>query len=144
VQHREIWGQLKAEKWADPNFQPDRTVPTYEEWKKESDKGIAWYGQRKMQIAFIDDHLKEYWRARAKNPPDEGAQFRRLFNILWYACEHRKQKPNSDRRAAVVWLASRVHCALEDMFEAQENRPVAPLGPPPKLPALPTTPRRHK
>jgi hypothetical protein len=134
AQHREIMGTLEVEKWADPSFEPDRTVPTYQEWKKESEKGIAWYGQRKMQIAFIDDHLKEYWRARAKNPPDEGAMMWRLFNILWYACEHRKHKPKSDRREAVVSLVTRAHCALEDMFKALDRRPVVPLGPPPELP----------
>jgi hypothetical protein len=143
-QHREIMGMLEAEKWADPDFEPDRTVPTYEEWKKESEKGIAWYGQRKMQIAFIDDHLKEYWRARRKNPPDEGAMMWRLFNILWYACEHRKQKPKSDRREAVMSLAQRAHCALEDMLKALDRRPVIPLGsgPPPELP--PFNPWRNK
>jgi hypothetical protein len=122
-QHKEIRMQLAADKFENPGIQPDRTVPTYQEWKKESERGIAFYGSRKEQIAFIDDHLEGYHRAVQKQ--DKVAQFRRLFHILWYACSHLKHKPKSDRRAAVLWLARRVQGALEGLFVEHDRGPVA-------------------
>jgi hypothetical protein len=144
AQHQEIRAELMGDNMEHPTQPVPRAVPTYEDWKKKSDKGIAWYGQRKMQIAFIDDHIKEYWRAVQTN--NVGAQFRRMFKILWYACDHLKHKAKSDRRGAVLWLAKRVQGALEDLVTAHDRRPVAtnlilPVGPPPPLPPLPP-PRR--
>src|SRR5262245_30298961 len=38
----------------------ERTAPTLEEWKKDSDKGIAFYARRKEQIEVIDKALRRY------------------------------------------------------------------------------------
>jgi hypothetical protein len=98
----------------------ERTVPTLEEWKKESDKGIAFYARRKEQIEAIDSAIRHYHRT----PFDEKwTRLGWMHKILWYVYNHLTRKPKSDRRPAVLRLAVRVHAAVEDLSkEVDQNQ----------------------
>jgi hypothetical protein len=84
------------------------TIPTLAEWKKRSSVLI---GYRKEQILKMDQLLEVYDRIRNNDP---GLRDMRAFYekantlkalVLW-ASDHIRSKPNSDRKDAVLPLAS--------------------------------------
>ena len=99
-------------------------VPTLEEWKKDSDEGIAFCARRKEQVALIDTFLRLYHRAVGEG--DRPAQLSALLVIMWNICSHLAEKPNSDRREAVLRLFGRVETALEELLQEREQAPVDP------------------
>jgi hypothetical protein len=111
-QHAEIMQVVGGSN--DPIRFADRTIPTYEQWKKDSDKGIAFYARRKEQIEQIDMYIRLYHRALRENNKRMQADFLFLMQMEIYS--HLTRKPKSDRRQAVLNLAKRVHAAMQDLF----------------------------
>jgi hypothetical protein len=104
----------------------ERTVPTLEEWKKESDKGIAFFARRKDQIEKIDGVIRLYHSL----PVDkQWARLGCMHKILWYVYHHLTQKANSDRHLAVLRLAVRVHAAVEDLSKEVDQKNWKLVGP---------------
>ena len=97
---------------------PWRTVPTLKEWKKVSDKGIAFYARRKDQVAKIDWTLDQYHRV---GPKHTGCRLMLLQVILYYICSHLSRKPNSDRREAVLNLYPPVRAAFEALWRERDG-----------------------
>jgi hypothetical protein len=100
----------------------ERTVPTLEEWKKESDKGIAFYARRKEQVEMIDSAIRRYHRTPLA---DRWTRLGWMHKILWFVYNHLTRKPNSDRRLAVLRLAVRVHAAVQDLSKEVDQAEIA-------------------
>jgi hypothetical protein len=100
----------------------ERTVPTLEEWKKESDKGIAFYARRKEQVEMIDSAIRHYHRTPLA---DMWTRLGWMHKILWFVYNHLTRKPNSDRRLAVLRLAVRIHAAVEDLSKEVDQAEIA-------------------
>jgi hypothetical protein len=98
-----------------------RTVPILEQWKKESDQGIAFYARRKDQIAEIDFAISRY---HLTSSIDKVKRLAWMHKILWFVYNHLVRKPNSDRRRAVLRLAVRVNAAVEDLSKEVDQEPI--------------------
>jgi hypothetical protein len=102
----------------------DYSIPSYAEWKKDSEKGIGFFATRRMQISFIDDHIKAYHLAVKKN--DDIAQYHHLIQIQFHAFDHLTNKGERSRRHdAVVRLVGRVRNAMNRLRRKHEKAPVA-------------------
>lgn len=97
----------------------DRTIPTPEQWVKDSDMGIAFYARRKEQVAQLDMYIRLYHRALREKKRRMQAEFLFLMQIEIYS--HLTRKPKSDRRQAVLNLAARVHAVMQDLFVEHDN-----------------------
>jgi hypothetical protein len=92
--------QAESQKWS--------TVPTLAEWKKRS---AVLVGYRKEQILQIDKLMGEYDDQKREDPRLRsvlavGRKLNTLKSILWWAADHLCAKRSSDRRGAVLPLAS--------------------------------------
>src|SRR5262249_34730966 len=99
----------------------DRKVPTYKEWKKASNIGIFFLAGRNEQIDQVDMAIKAYHRAVREQ--DKVKQLAFLFMMQHGIYSHLTQKPNSDRRRAVLNLAGRVAAATEDLNKELNGAP---------------------
>src|SRR5262249_19053451 len=85
-----------------------RVVPTLTEWKKRS---AVLVGYRKEQILKMDQLLESYDRVRNDDPRlrNSGALVNKLTllkALVMWAADHLCTKRSSDRRTAVLQLAS--------------------------------------
>lgn len=120
--HRKLAEEITGDRWTNPGIAPDHSIPTREEWRKESDKGIAFYARRKEQVEQIDTYLRCYHRAVGEQ--NLRAEINSLLMIQWHAYDHLARKPKSDRRQAILGLAKRVLAALEYLHEQYDQAPV--------------------
>lgn len=75
-----------------------------EEWKSRSS---VFLGRRKDQILIIDECIRRYWNAGLEWEPNNYAEkCTALRDMLTQIQDHIIQKPNSDRKTAVLTLGS--------------------------------------
>jgi hypothetical protein len=119
-------------------WERDDRIPSYADWKKESEKGVGFFASRRMQISFIDDYIKAYHLAVRKN--DKEAQYHYLIQIQFQAFDYLANKPTdhltnmpiTPRGPAVLRLVARVHNAMTRLQREYEAAPSGTnLGLPP-------------
>jgi hypothetical protein len=98
IQARQVAIQLQG---LPPLTPEQRGMPTLEVWKRISYVGP--FARRKEQIAAIDRLIPKYHAAQQQN--DIESKFRVLVEMHCQIFSHLTQKPTSDRRPAVLFLA---------------------------------------
>lgn len=90
-----------------------------EEWRRASAVRV---GRRKEQIATIDEKIAAYWAAGSHwEQANLIAKSTALIEMLTAIQSHLVEKPRSDRREAVLQLASQVMLVLREVASLDEN-----------------------
>ncbi|HEY7311276.1 MAG TPA: hypothetical protein VH643_18080, partial [Gemmataceae bacterium] len=86
-----------------------RTIPSLEEWKKESDKNVRFstIARRRDQIALLDKLIQDYHKAT-----DMDTQFECVVKMRCQIYHHVTTKSTSDRREAVERLGVRTQATF--------------------------------
>lgn len=106
----------------------ERRIPTLTEWKASSNEGIAWYARRTDQVASLDELIPIYHQAKSVN--NHWLVTRTLLKMTVSIYDHLVNKPNSDRRQAMLNLAKRVFVVLADQ-RGENNDELVHLNPNP-------------
>ena len=90
-------------------------VWTPEAWRQASAVSV---GRRKEQVARIDQLLQQYWARGEWNRYTADSKESDLEEILVQIQDHILQKPQSDRREAILQLGVQVQAKLEERTRA--------------------------
>lgn len=97
-----------------------RTIPSLEEWKKESDKNVllSAIARRRDQIALLDKLIQDYHKAT-----DMDTRFECVVKMQCQIYHHVTTKPTSDRRVAVERLGVRTQATFWHLYKELTARP---------------------
>lgn len=101
-------------------FRPDTgDIWTFEEWRQAS--AVSGIARRKEQVARIDQLIQEYWATGNWTRSNSYAKENLLEAMLVQIQDHLLQKPQSDRRHALVKLGIQIRDKMETELRRQNN-----------------------
>jgi hypothetical protein len=89
---------------------------TFEDWRQAS--AVSGIARRKEQVARIDQLIQQYWALGHWNDHSKVTKEALLEEILIQIQDHILQKPQSDRRVAVLKLGVQVRAKLDERTRA--------------------------
>lgn len=92
---------------------------TVDQWRRTS---AVSFGRRKEQILQMDQHLTEYWATGQQwTDANRAEKARHVRNIIQAVQSHIIEKPNSDRREAVLKLGSQCILVIRERASIDET-----------------------
>ena len=98
------------------NALSDNDIWTFEAWRQAS--AVSGIARRKEQVARIDQLIQQYWARGAWSRYTSADKESLLEEILVQIQDHILQKPQSDRRVAVLKLGVQVRAKLDERTRA--------------------------
>lgn len=92
---------------------------TFEDWRQAS--AVSGIARRKEQVARIDQLIQQYWARGTWSRYTKVEKEALLEEILIQIQDHILQKPQSDRRVAVLKLGVQVRAKLEERTRAADD-----------------------